>query len=63
MTHAIDIAALGKQYRGVAALVDVSATVPMGKVVGLLGHNGAGKSTLIKLPPHRLSARERGVLR
>jgi len=49
MTHAIDIAALGKQYRGVAALVDVSATVPMGKVVGLLGHNGAGKSTLIKL--------------
>lgn len=49
MTHAIDIAALGKQYKGVAALAGVSATVPMGKVVGLLGHNGAGKSTLIKL--------------
>ncbi|TAL82444.1 MAG: ABC transporter ATP-binding protein [Rhodanobacter sp.] len=49
MTNAIDISALGKQYKGVAALVGVSATVPMGKVVGLLGHNGAGKSTLIKL--------------
>lgn len=49
MTNAIDISALGKQYKGVAALTGVSATVPMGKVVGLLGHNGAGKSTLIKL--------------
>ncbi len=49
MTHAIDISSLGKQYKGVAALAGVSATVPMGKVVGLLGHNGAGKSTLIKL--------------
>ncbi len=49
MTHAIDITSLGKQYKGVAALVGVSATVPMGKVIGLLGHNGAGKSTLIKL--------------
>ena len=49
MTHAIDITLLGKQYKGVAALAGVSATVPMGKVIGLLGHNGAGKSTLIKL--------------
>ncbi len=49
MTHAIDISSLGKQYKGVAALSGVSATVPMGKVIGLLGHNGAGKSTLIKL--------------
>ncbi|MEO9215564.1 MAG: ABC transporter ATP-binding protein [Rhodanobacter sp.] len=49
MTHAIDITSLGKQYKGVAALVGVSATIPMGKVIGLLGHNGAGKSTLIKL--------------
>ena len=49
MTPAIDITLLGKQYKGVAALAGVSATVPMGKVIGLLGHNGAGKSTLIKL--------------
>ncbi|MEO7067102.1 MAG: ABC transporter ATP-binding protein [Rhodanobacter sp.] len=49
MTHAIDITSLGKQYKGIAAVTNVSATVPMGKVIGLLGHNGAGKSTLIKL--------------
>lgn len=49
MINAIDISSLGKQYKSVAALAGVSATVPMGKVVGLLGHNGAGKSTLIKL--------------
>ena len=49
MTNAIDISTLSKQYKGVAALIGVSATVPMGNVVGLLGHNGAGKSTLIKL--------------
>lgn len=49
MTQAIDMTSLGKQYKGVAALAGVSATVPMGKVIGLLGHNGAGKSTLIKL--------------
>ena len=49
MTNAIEISSLGKQYKGVAALVGVTASVPMGKVIGLLGHNGAGKSTLIKL--------------
>lgn len=49
MTHAINITSLGKQYKGVAALSGVTATVPMGQVIGLLGHNGAGKSTLIKL--------------
>jgi len=49
MTNAIDIASLGKRYKGVAALAGVCASVPMGRVIGLLGHNGAGKSTLIKL--------------
>lgn len=49
MTHAVDLSLLGKRYRSVAALAGISATLPMGKVVGLLGHNGAGKSTLIKL--------------
>lgn len=49
MQFAIDIRALGKRYKDVAALDGVTASIPMGKVVGLLGHNGAGKSTLIKL--------------
>jgi ABC-2 type transport system ATP-binding protein len=33
----------------VAALTDVSMSVPSGSVFGLLGPNGAGKSTLIKI--------------
>lgn len=47
--NAIEITSLVKRYKDVAALDGVSAVVPAGKVIGLLGHNGAGKSTLIKL--------------
>ncbi len=49
MNDAIRFEALGKRYGDFAALDGVSAGVPQGQVVGLLGHNGAGKSTLIKL--------------
>ncbi|MEY2170658.1 MULTISPECIES: ABC transporter ATP-binding protein [unclassified Rhodanobacter] len=49
MNHAIACEALAKRYGTLAALDGVSACVPRGRVIGLLGHNGAGKSTLIKL--------------
>jgi Cu-processing system ATP-binding protein len=49
MNHAIEFEALAKRYGTLAALDGVSACVPHGQVIGLLGHNGAGKSTLIKL--------------
>ncbi|EIM02977.1 copper ABC transporter ATP-binding protein [Rhodanobacter thiooxydans] len=49
MNHAIEFEALTKRYGALAALDGVSACVPRGQVIGLLGHNGAGKSTLIKL--------------
>ena len=49
MSHAIEFENLSKRYGTLAALDGVSAVVPCGKVIGLLGHNGAGKSTLIKL--------------
>ncbi len=49
MPSAIELTDVSKRY-GLAVVLDrVSATVPTGQVVGLLGHNGAGKTTLIKL--------------
>lgn len=49
MSHAIEFEGLTKRYGMLTALDSVSASVPRGQVIGLLGHNGAGKSTLIKL--------------
>lgn len=49
MPTAIEVQSVCKRYDQTVALNGVSALVPKGKVVGLLGHNGAGKSTLIKL--------------
>jgi Cu-processing system ATP-binding protein len=49
MSYAIELERLTKRYGELAALDDVTAGVPRGRVIGLLGHNGAGKSTLIKL--------------
>lgn len=49
MRNAIQILSVGKRYGPIEALSGISATIPRGQVIGLLGHNGAGKSTLIKL--------------
>jgi ABC-2 type transport system ATP-binding protein len=46
---ALCIRGLSKRYPGHQALVDVSLTIPAGRVVGLVGPNGAGKSTLLNL--------------
>ena len=45
----IEVENLGKTYREVSALSDVSFTVPTGSVLGLLGHNGAGKTTTVQI--------------
>lgn len=46
MANAIEIKGLHKTYRDFT-LRDVSLSVPVGSVMGLIGENGAGKSTLI----------------
>lgn len=45
----IRIDALSKRFGATQALQDVSVTVAMGQVRGLIGENGAGKSTLLKV--------------
>jgi ABC-2 type transport system ATP-binding protein len=49
-TAAIECVGLSKVYdRQIAALNDLTLTVPRGAAFGLLGENGAGKSTLVRL--------------
>ncbi|GAC1334536.1 MAG: ABC transporter ATP-binding protein [Candidatus Dormibacteria bacterium] len=48
-SSAIHTAALGKRYGNVAAVTDLSMTVPRGEVFGFLGPNGAGKTTSVKM--------------
>jgi ABC-2 type transport system ATP-binding protein len=49
MTDAITIRALSRRYGGVAALDNVSLSVPEGSITGLLGRNGAGKTTIMSI--------------
>lgn len=49
MPAAIEFDEVVKRYGSTSVLNRISAMVPVGQVVGLLGHNGAGKTTLIKL--------------
>ncbi|MFT3820732.1 MAG: ABC transporter ATP-binding protein [Rubrivivax sp.] len=44
----LEVSNLSVSYGGIAALREVSLTVPKGDVVALVGSNGAGKSTLIR---------------
>jgi ABC-2 type transport system ATP-binding protein len=47
--HAIEVAGLRKQYKGVTALDGIDFTVGYGELFGLLGPNGAGKTTTVKI--------------
>jgi len=42
----IEVAHVSKAFGGVVANRDISLSVPMGKITGLIGPNGSGKTTL-----------------
>jgi len=48
MDTLIEARGLTLRYGRKTAVDDLSFTLPMGRVVGLLGHNGAGKTSLMK---------------
>ncbi|AOV06431.1 spermidine/putrescine ABC transporter ATP-binding protein [Sporosarcina ureilytica] len=45
----IELSQVSKKYGRRKALTDVTLTLPIGKVIGLIGENGSGKTTLLKL--------------
>ena len=50
----IEIKGITKYYGDVKALDNVTFTMEMGKIYGLLGRNGAGKTTLLNLITNRI---------
>ncbi len=47
MTTVIDAKGLSKSYGAFEALKDVSFSVPLGRILGVIGANGAGKTTML----------------
>ena len=48
-TPIVKIENLTKKFAEVTALDNISAEIPQGSIIGLLGANGSGKTTLLKI--------------
>lgn len=53
----LEASGLSYDYRGIVAVTDCTLTVPLGKIVALIGANGAGKTTSVKMIAGALRAR------
>ncbi|QYR19289.1 ATP-binding cassette domain-containing protein [Paenibacillus sp. sptzw28] len=45
----IEFRNVSKTYMKRSAINNISLTVPLGKIIGIVGENGSGKSTILKL--------------
>src|ERR1700758_4899327 len=45
----LELSGLGKSFRGLRAVHDVSFSVPAGAIHALIGPNGAGKTTIFNM--------------
>jgi ABC-2 type transport system ATP-binding protein len=49
MHNVIELTNVSKTYKQRSAINNISLTLPLGKIIGIVGENGGGKSTLLKL--------------
>ena len=54
MTDAIVLRGVTKRFDGIAAVDDLSLTVPAGSIYGFIGPNGSGKTTTLRMIMHIL---------
>jgi branched-chain amino acid transport system permease protein len=57
----LEVKGVSKAFGGLKAVADVSLTLPLGKITGLIGPNGCGKTTLFNLITGFLSPDEGAV--
>ena len=48
MSNVIELTNVSKTYRNRSAIKNISLTLPLGKIIGIVGENGSGKSNAIE---------------
>jgi ABC-2 type transport system ATP-binding protein len=49
MRNVIELTNVSKTYKNRSVIKNISLTLPLGKIIGIVGENGSGKSTILKL--------------